>query len=39
MRIVIFLFLRKENYLKLVSLREFRGILVLNNRAIPVLEG
>jgi len=34
---VMYLFLRKK-YLKLASGREFRDILVLNNRQIPVLE-
>jgi hypothetical protein len=35
----MYLFLRKENYLKLASGREFRDNLVLSNRGIPVLEG
>jgi len=35
----VYLFLRKEIYLKLASDREFGGILVLNNGGIPVLEG
>jgi hypothetical protein len=33
------MYLLLKNYLKLASGREFRGILVLNNGGIPVLEG
>jgi len=35
----MYLFLKKKKYLKLASGREFRGILVLNNGEILVLEG
>jgi hypothetical protein len=35
----MYLFIKTENYLKLASGKEFRGILVLNNGGNPALEG